>query len=146
MRQWVKRVAAGVASLGLAASMFLTVVTLRTKLPGEEMTPAGIPQSSALYLKMRDGIEIAVSINLPQDLQKGERVPVLMRTTRYWREPQIGWLLRTLTALLQVDLNDVLAKEKTEYFSQRQFAVLAVDARGSGAVVEWPRGNIWNLL
>ena len=114
MRQWVKRVAAGVASLGLAASMFLTVVTLRTKLPGEEMTPAGIPQSSALYLKMRDGIEIAVSINLPQDLQKGERVPVLMRTTRYWREPQIGWLLRTLTALRQV-----LAREQEGYEQEK---------------------------
>src|SRR6202050_2714246 len=150
MRQWVKRVAAGVASLGLAASMFLTVVTLRTKLPGEEMTPAGIPQSSALYLKMRDGIEIAVSINLPQDLQKGERVPVLMRTTRYWREPQIGWLLRTLTALRQMDLNEVLAKEQTEYFSQRQFAVLAVDARGSGAsggnrAMEWSPAEVADI-
>jgi uncharacterized protein len=133
MRQWVKRVSVGVASLGLAAALFVTGVTLRTKLPGEEITPAGVAQSSALYLKMRDGIEIAVSINLPQDLQEGERVPVLMRTTRYWREPQIGWLLRTLAAIGQVDLNDILAKEQTEYFSRRQFAVLAVDARGSGA-------------
>jgi len=34
---------------------------------------------------MRDGVEIAVTVDLPADLKEGERVPVLMRTTRYWR-------------------------------------------------------------
>ena len=82
---------------------------------------------------MRDGVEIAVTIDLPPDLKESERVPVLMRTTRYWREPQIGWLLRMLVALHQIDLSEALADQQMAYFNQRRFAVLAVDARGSGA-------------
>jgi hypothetical protein len=45
---------------------------------------------------MRDGVEIAVTVDLPPDLKVGERVPVLMRTTRHWRAPKIGWVLRML--------------------------------------------------
>ena len=48
----MKWVGAGIASLGLAASIFVGVATLRTKLPGEEMTPVGIRQSS---LAVREG-------------------------------------------------------------------------------------------
>src|ERR1035438_3809434 len=98
MRRWVKRVGFGIAGLGLAAAAFVGVATLRTKLPVEEVTPAGIRQSSSMYVKMRDGVEIAVTIDLPPDLKPGDRVPVLMRTTRYWREPQIGWTRRKLGA------------------------------------------------
>jgi len=48
---------------------------------------------------MRDGVEIAVTINLPADLKPGQRVPVLMRTTRYWRskEPRRSAALFALT-------------------------------------------------
>ena len=64
----------------------LAVLTARAKLPGEQMTPAGILQSTCPYVKMRDGTEIAVSVNLPTDLKSDQPVPVLMRTTRYWRK------------------------------------------------------------
>ena len=73
MRQSAQWIGAGVASLGLAAAVFVGVATLRTKLPGEEMTPAGIRQSSSMYVKMRDGVEIAVTIDLPPDLKPGDR-------------------------------------------------------------------------
>jgi predicted acyl esterase len=63
------------------------------------MTPAAIRQSSSLYLKMRDGVEIAVIVYLPVDLKAAECVPLLMRTTRYWGVPRIGWPARMLVAL-----------------------------------------------
>lgn len=90
MRRWARRVSVGIAGLGIVAAVIIAVATMRLKLPGEEMTPAGIRRASSRYVKMRDGVELAVSVYLPGDLQAGERVPVLMRTTRYWREPQIG--------------------------------------------------------
>src|SRR5262249_39002632 len=123
MWQRVKRITFGVLSLGLAAALAVVIVTARTKLPGEEMTPAGIRQSASEYVKMRDGVEIAVTINLPADLKPGEQVPVLMRTTRYWRSPQIGWPLRMLVALHQANLPEEVKDEQTAYFNRRHFAV-----------------------
>jgi uncharacterized protein len=132
MRRSLKWIAAGIVVLALAASAFIIVATSRTKLPGEQTTPARIPRASSQYLDMRDGVEIAVSVYLPQDLKPAEQVPVLMRTTRYWREPKIGWTLRMLLALHLAAPDDVLDRQVT-YFNQRHFAVLLVDARGSGA-------------
>ncbi len=54
-----------------------------------------------------------------------------MRTTRYWRANQIGWGLRALIALHRSSA-EVLDRQ-TDYFNIRRFAVLVVDARGSGA-------------
>jgi putative CocE/NonD family hydrolase len=132
MLRWVKRVGFGIVVLALAATAFVGVATLRTKLPGEQLTPAGIRQSSSQYLKMRDGVEIAVTILLPPDLKAGERVPVLMRTTRYWRGQQIGWGSRAMLALHMASPSS-LVDEEAAYFNQRRFAVILVDARGSGA-------------
>jgi len=119
-----------VASLGVAACV--AIATAVTKLPGSEMTPAGYRQSTSVYVKMRDGVDIAVTILLPPDLKPGERVPVLMRTTRYWRDPQIGWGLRLMVALRMVSPSN-LGDELGAYFNGRRFAVILVDARGSGA-------------
>jgi len=132
MRRLLRRVGAGVLGLALVMSVVVTVATALLELPGEENTPAGIRRSSSRYLKMRDGVEIAVSVYLPPDLKTGEQVPVLMRTTRYWREPQISRTLRVLVTLHLVRPDDLLDKQ-VAYFNQRRFAALLVDARGSGA-------------
>jgi putative CocE/NonD family hydrolase len=132
MRRSLKWVGTGILGFALAASVFVGVATLRTKLPGEEMIPAGIRQSSSMYVSMRDGVEIAVTVDLPPDLKAGEQVPVLMRTTRYWRAPRIGCAVRMLVALHQANPEDFVDKQ-VAYFNQRRFAVLLVDARGSGA-------------
>jgi uncharacterized protein len=132
MRRAAKWIGAGILLLGLAASVLVAVATSRALLPAEEITPAGIRQSTSLYVTMRDGVEIAVSVDLPPDLRAGERVPVLMRTTRYWREPQIGWAARMLVALHQANPAHLVDRQVT-YFNQRRFAVILVDARGSGA-------------
>ena len=147
---WVKWVGIAILSLVLVALGAVAVLTARVKLPGEAMTPAGIRQETSQYLTMRDGVEIAVTVDLPQDLKPGERVPVLMRTTRYWREPQIGLALRVLAALHQTDLLQQVEDQQGAYFTQRHFAVLVVDARGSGAsgghrAVEWSPDEVADM-
>jgi putative CocE/NonD family hydrolase len=106
--------------------------TATRKMPSAVITPAGFRQATAVYVKMPDGVEIAVNVLLPPDLKPGERVPVLMRTTRYWRAPKLGWGLRLLIALHRVKPEDLENKQRV-YFNQRRFAVIVADARGSGA-------------
>lgn len=132
MRRQLRWVGTGVLGLVLVISIVAIVATALLKLPGEETTPAGMRRSSSRYLKVRDGVAIAVSVYLPSDLKADEHVPVLMRTTRYWREPQIGRALRLLVALHLASPEDFFDKQ-VAYFNQRRFAVLLVDARGSGA-------------
>jgi putative CocE/NonD family hydrolase len=132
MRKWMKRIALGFAALVALAVAVLAVLILRVQFPGEQMTPAGIRCNTAVYLKMRDGVEIAVDIWLPSDLKPGERLPVLMRTTRYWRARRLGWGLRLLVALRQVHTENLVNRQRA-YFNGRRFVVITVDARGSGA-------------
>jgi putative CocE/NonD family hydrolase len=55
-----------------------------------------------------------------------------MRTTRYWREPEIGWTARALLGLHLLHPQD-LVDDQVLYFTRRRFAIVLVDARGSGA-------------
>jgi uncharacterized protein len=147
MWRWIKWISGWVAGLVLGGLLVLAILTWRTKLPGEEMTPARIRQSTSQYVRMRDGTEIAVTVDLPANLKGGERVPVLMRTTRYWRAPQIGWTLRMLVALHEASPPQEL---EDAYFNRRHFAVLVVDARGSGASggnrpVEWSPAEVADM-
>jgi uncharacterized protein len=149
MRRWLKWIGFGLLTLGLLAVSFIAVATARTKLPGEELTPADFRRASAVYVKMHDGVEIALTVWLPPDLKPAERVPVLMRTTRYWRGPKLGWGLRMLVALHQVSAQSLVDTQRA-YFNQRHFAVLVVDARGSGAsgghrVVEYSPAEVGDM-
>ena len=132
MRRWAKWIAPRLVAASLGAAAFVAVASAATKLPGSEMTPAGYRQSTSVYVKMRDGVEIAVTTLLPHDLRPSERVPVLMRTTRYWRAPQIGWGLRLVVALHWINPSRLIDQQRA-YFNARRFAVIIVDARGSGA-------------
>jgi putative CocE/NonD family hydrolase len=149
MRRWAKWIGLGLIVASLGGAAIVAISTAGTKLPGSEMTPAGYRQSTSVYVKMRDGVEIAVAILLPHDLRPRERVPVLMRTTRYWRGPQIGWGLRMMVALHKVNPSS-LVDEQRAYFNDRRFAVIIVDARGSGAsggqrVVEYSPAEIADM-
>ena len=78
----------------------------------------------SFYLTMRDGVKIAVDLNLPERLQPGDKIPAMVRQTRYYRSFDLGWQLRFLTR---------------NWFSQRRlflehgYAWLDVDVRGTGA-------------
>jgi predicted acyl esterase len=47
---------------------------------------------------MHDSVQIAADVWLPQDYQAGQRLPVLLRTTRYGRDGQFGWAYRLAVA------------------------------------------------
>ncbi|HXX15602.1 MAG TPA: CocE/NonD family hydrolase [Candidatus Eremiobacteraceae bacterium] len=130
-REWLQGASRALRK-GLAVLLAAALSPAWARLPGEKTTPAGIPRSTARYVKMRDGVEIAVSLYLPKDLKPNERVPVLMRTTRYWREPQKSALLKMLLDL-HIVRGSLLTAPEVQYFNQRRFAVLLVDARGTGA-------------
>ena len=149
MRRRLKWIGLGLLTLAFVVAAFVAIASGRTKFPGEEMTPAGFRQASAVYVKMHDAVEIAVTVWLPPDLKSGERVPVLMRTTRYWRGPKVGWGLRMLVALHQLRFENLVDQQRA-YFNERRFAVVEVDARGSGAsgghrVVEYAPAEVADM-
>src|SRR5215467_16004714 len=123
MRRRAKWIGLGLPGTFLCGAMLLSIATVATKLPGSELTPAGYRQSTSVYVKMRDGVEIAVTILLPLNLKAGEGVPVLMRTTRYWRGQEIGWGLRLMVALHFVKPSN-LVDPQSAYFNERHFAVI----------------------
>jgi putative CocE/NonD family hydrolase len=132
--------------LALAAA---TAGSARGLLPGEELTPSGLRRETAVYVTMRDGVEIAVDVWLPANHRRGDRWPVLMKTTRYWRSNGTGWGLRALAALHIVRADSLVDRQRA-YFNSRGFVLLKVDARGSGAsggqrVVEYSPAEIADL-
>src|ERR1700735_431111 len=119
--------------LVLPVSILLATTALPSlSFAGNDRTPDEIPRSSSLYVAMQDGTQIAATVHLPRQLSAGERVPALMRTTRYWREYQPAGPLRALMKTHLVSA-DILVDPQVKYFNQRGFAVVLVDARGSGA-------------
>src|SRR5271166_2746031 len=106
MPRWLKRVVLGLVGLAVLTAGALAILATVTKLPGEESTPAGVWRDIALYIKMRDGVQIAADVWLPQDYQAWQRLPTLLRTTRYGRDGQFGWAYRLAVALKQTDPHD----------------------------------------
>ena len=88
---------------------------------------ADYPRNQSLYITMRDGVRIAVDVWLPKTMEEGERVPTLMQATRYWRayESATG------------DLEDDKFFEHAERMNAAGYALVLVDARGSGASFGW---------
>jgi putative CocE/NonD family hydrolase len=131
-KRWLRRIVLGLVGLAALIASVLAILATFTRLPGEEKTPAGVRRDTALYIKMRDGVQIAVDVWLPQDYQVGQRLPALLRTTRYGRDGQFGWAYRLAVALKQADPHGP-GDAQTEYLNQRHFVVIVGDARGSGA-------------
>ena len=82
------------------------------------------------YLEMRDGVRIAVDICLPRGLAAGERVPAMIRQTRYFRRFR---LQPALKPLLGQETLDPMNASMRRLFTSRGYAWIDVDARGSGA-------------
>ena len=45
--------------------------------------------TSSVYIPMRDGVQLAVDVVLPKDLEAGARIPALLSQTRYWRAKEM---------------------------------------------------------
>jgi predicted acyl esterase len=72
---------------------------------------------------MRDGVRIAIDVWLPDDLESRDKVPAIMRSTRYWRARDI------VGAAIEQDSNFQMATTLNE----AGYAYVCVDARGTGA-------------
>jgi hypothetical protein len=82
---------------------------------------AGTGPTVKFCFREDDGVEIAISVYLPRDLKANERVPVLMRTRRYWREPQESWMLKMPLGLHLVH-SHLLMDPQVKYFNERRLA------------------------
>jgi putative CocE/NonD family hydrolase len=84
---------------------------------------APVAVTTSEYVTTRDGTRLAVDVHLPASLSPGQQVPALLELTRYWRaaeHAQTGARLPSLGAL-------------DRFFLRNGYAVVKVDARGSGA-------------
>ena len=84
---------------------------------------ADYPRNQSLYVTMRDDVRIAIDVWLPADLDNSENIPTLMHATRYWRAKQ------NVSGKYEDD-NRFAEAEKV---NQAGYALVLVDARGSGA-------------
>lgn len=100
-----------------------------------EVTAGGVARNQAIYLAMQDGVRIAVDLWLPADLAPGARVPAIIKATTYWRA--IGLADASLAAkvlgALNVAPSEDFNKEEADRFNRAGYALVYVDARGSGA-------------
>jgi len=67
----------------------------------------------SLYLPMRDGVNIAVTLVMPKDLPAEQKIPAILTMTRYWRGRQ--------------------GAEPNAFIPAHGYAMVFVDARGTGA-------------
>ena len=89
----------------------------------------GIVRTSR-YLTMRDGVKIAIDVNLPEGLKRGEKIPAILHQTRYYRSYDVGWRIRFLTRNWP---------SLRKVFVPRGYAWIDVDVRGTGASFgRWP--------
>ncbi len=129
-----------------------------------QVLAAGSPQprfgkvdAVSRYLPMRDGTRIAVDVMLPRGLDPGERLPAVLIMARYWRSIRLR--IPEPRGRAFIGPRDGIA----DYLLARGFAVVVVDARGTGAslgvsrypfapdeledyaeVARWIRGQPWS--
>jgi uncharacterized protein len=96
---------------------------------GRQLVPAGMQRNSARYIVMRDSVKIAIDLWLPSNLAGGATVPTIVNATRYVRAMQAG----PLTHWLRRFRRGSEADRTVEAFNAAGYAVVLVDARGSGA-------------
>ena len=79
------------------------------------------------YLKMRDGVPIAVDVYLPKG-QKGEKYSTILHQTRYWRSIELKWPYKWFKKNPIGPLGDFMKP-----IIECGYAVVVIDSRGSGA-------------
>jgi putative CocE/NonD family hydrolase len=92
--------------------------------------------SSSHYVPMRDGVELAMEVFLPRNLNPSEKIPALLTQTRYWREIEIRWPFSLF--LRPEDLNPDF-RDMKPFFTGQGYALVYLDVRGTGASYgTWP--------
>jgi putative CocE/NonD family hydrolase len=83
----------------------------------------GWESQSAHYVTMRDGVRLAVDVNLPPGREVGDTHPALLELTRYGRSREEAETGKAIPSLGELD----------QFFLDHGYAVVKVDVRGSGA-------------
>jgi uncharacterized protein len=81
------------------------------------------------YLEMRDGIQLAADICLPEKLEKDKKIPTILYLTRYVRSFETKFPF----SLLAKTLFGQITKKEIEFFTSYGYAVVIIDVRGTGA-------------
>jgi putative CocE/NonD family hydrolase len=113
------------ALTGLAAAMAFALTAGPTAAASASATasPAPIPSSlRSLYVRMPDGVRIAVDVWLPAGVTPGERLPTVLEADRYWRA-------QAYTGGIKNDPNYSIATP----WNKRGYAYVFADLRGTGA-------------
>jgi putative CocE/NonD family hydrolase len=85
-----------------------------------------VATTRSLYVPMRDGVKIAIDVNLPRDLPPGTKIPTVLITARYWRSFQ---LRLEQPGKVPMGPRPAIA----DFLISYGYAVVTVDVRGSGA-------------
>jgi putative CocE/NonD family hydrolase len=122
-----------VGLLGLAVIAAVASILIGTLLfdhRARATVPAGLARNSSLYVTSADGTKIAIDVWLPETLNPGQRVPALIKATPYWRAQQLTWIGKALATFLAPDF---VIEPDVEILNRRGYAVVVVEARGTGA-------------
>ena len=82
-----------------------------------------LERNQALHIPMRDDVRIAIDVWLPEGIEPDTRLPTMVRATRYWRA----------RGLVDVPLERASNFDEAERWNGAGYALVLVDARGSGA-------------
>jgi putative CocE/NonD family hydrolase len=125
IRQTVREAAVPRRLRNILVSGVLSVAGLGFAQVGSAQTAAHTRHSS-LYVTVEDGTRIAVDVSLPQNLGAEQRIPALIKGTPYWRA-------RELTPLGAAKAPELATEPDVATLNERGYAVVSVDARGTGA-------------
>jgi putative CocE/NonD family hydrolase len=75
------------ASLVIAAAVAAVMSAAAAAAPPASGTPTPFPRLQALYVRMPDGVRLAVNVWLPPGTTASSRRPAVLETDRYWRSP-----------------------------------------------------------
>lgn len=110
----------------LRVFMVATLIVPVSVLTGQGAAAGAPPDegiTTSTYITTRDGTRLAVDVHLPRNRRADERVPALLELTRYWRSGEDPVTGARRPSLQRLD----------RLFLENGYAVLKVDARGSGA-------------
>ncbi|MEM6413221.1 MAG: CocE/NonD family hydrolase [Pseudomonadota bacterium] len=97
----------------------------------EKKTPSGLTRYSGQYVTMPDGIDIAVDRWLPENYQQGDRLPTIMRMTRYTCHTELGWLGRVIS-LVKGEMPNMPWGYPYEW-NRQGYASVCINARGTAS-------------
>jgi uncharacterized protein len=110
------------AALAVTTAAFAVVATAAAAAPPARGAPTTFPRLQALYVRMPDGVRLAVNVWLPPGTTTSSRRPAVLETDRYWRSP-------AYTGGYRNNPEYPIAKP----WMARGYAYVFADLRGTGA-------------